>query len=146
MHRGYSWPGLEKVSQTIYADGDEDKQLEDRKVSDVKVCFPPFCYTTLISLFIICVPIHFTQFASPVPDPRISCLKFREARKATRSAVRTSPSNLTSGYRKMCCQVFVRSRRSSMRAASTPPRSCYRRWPWASVSMMRISSCASIPA
>ncbi|KAJ8105451.1 hypothetical protein ONZ43_g7423 [Nemania bipapillata] len=26
VHRGYSWPGLEKVSQTIYADGEEDKQ------------------------------------------------------------------------------------------------------------------------
>ncbi|KAI0543690.1 hypothetical protein F4679DRAFT_577443 [Xylaria curta] len=36
VHRGYSWPGLEKVSQTIYADKEEDKQAEDRKVGDVK--------------------------------------------------------------------------------------------------------------
>ncbi|KAI0538617.1 hypothetical protein GGR58DRAFT_287039 [Xylaria digitata] len=36
VHRGYSWPGLEKISQTVYADGEEDKQVEDRKVSDVK--------------------------------------------------------------------------------------------------------------
>ncbi|KAI0107122.1 hypothetical protein GGR51DRAFT_516341 [Nemania sp. FL0031] len=36
VHRGYSWPGLEKVSQTIYADGEEDKQAEGRRVSDVK--------------------------------------------------------------------------------------------------------------
>ncbi|KAI0479686.1 hypothetical protein F4859DRAFT_476952 [Xylaria cf. heliscus] len=36
VHRGYSWPGLEKVSQTIYADGEEDKGAEDRKVGDVK--------------------------------------------------------------------------------------------------------------
>ncbi|KAI1422960.1 hypothetical protein F5Y12DRAFT_786395 [Xylaria sp. FL1777] len=36
VHRGYSWPGLEKVSQTIYADGEEDKQVEGRKISDVK--------------------------------------------------------------------------------------------------------------
>ncbi|TGJ84016.1 hypothetical protein E0Z10_g4743 [Xylaria hypoxylon] len=37
VHRGYSWPGLEKVSQTVYADGEEDKQVDDRKVSDVKL-------------------------------------------------------------------------------------------------------------
>ncbi|KAI1332766.1 hypothetical protein F5Y16DRAFT_418711 [Xylariaceae sp. FL0255] len=36
VHRGYSWPGLEKVSQTIYGDGEEDKQAESRKISDVK--------------------------------------------------------------------------------------------------------------
>ncbi|RYC66158.1 hypothetical protein CHU98_g70 [Xylaria longipes] len=36
VHRGYSWPGLEKVSQTIYADREEGKQAEDRKVHDVK--------------------------------------------------------------------------------------------------------------
>ncbi|KAI1179184.1 hypothetical protein F4777DRAFT_534698 [Nemania sp. FL0916] len=36
VHRGYSWPGLEKVSQNIYADGEEDKQADDRRVSDVK--------------------------------------------------------------------------------------------------------------
>ncbi|GAW24260.1 hypothetical protein ANO14919_138430 [Xylariales sp. No.14919] len=38
VHRGYSWPGLEKVSQTVYADGEEDraKQVEDRRVSDIK--------------------------------------------------------------------------------------------------------------
>ncbi|KAK5634410.1 hypothetical protein RRF57_010124 [Xylaria bambusicola] len=38
VHRGYSWPGLEKVSQIIYADGDEERQVESRRVSDVKVC------------------------------------------------------------------------------------------------------------
>jgi hypothetical protein len=41
VHRGYSWPGLEKVSQNIYAAGDEEKQVENRRISDVKVCLPP---------------------------------------------------------------------------------------------------------
>ncbi|KAI0972233.1 hypothetical protein F4678DRAFT_429696 [Xylaria arbuscula] len=38
VHRGYSWPGLEKVSQTVYADGDEEKQkqIQSREVPDVK--------------------------------------------------------------------------------------------------------------
>ncbi|KAJ2987143.1 hypothetical protein NUW58_g4667 [Xylaria curta] len=36
VHRGYSWPGLEKVSQTVYTDGEEDKQAADRKTPDVK--------------------------------------------------------------------------------------------------------------
>ena len=39
VHRGYSWPGLEKVSQYIHKDG-EDSDAEDeelRKVQDYKV-------------------------------------------------------------------------------------------------------------
>ncbi|KAI1488886.1 hypothetical protein F5X96DRAFT_643323 [Biscogniauxia mediterranea] len=36
VHRGYSWPGLEKVSQIIFKEGEEDKEAENRKVSDVK--------------------------------------------------------------------------------------------------------------
>lgn len=44
VHRGYSWPGLEKVSQYIHAtgDGDDDEAQrvgeELRKVEDCKVC------------------------------------------------------------------------------------------------------------
>lgn len=39
VHRGYSWPGLEKVSQYVHKDG-EDSDAEDqelRKVEDCKV-------------------------------------------------------------------------------------------------------------
>ncbi|KAI1081061.1 Clavaminate synthase-like protein [Whalleya microplaca] len=36
VHRGYSWPGLEKVSQNIFKDGEEEKEAENRKISDVK--------------------------------------------------------------------------------------------------------------
>ncbi|KAI0108144.1 Clavaminate synthase-like protein [Daldinia grandis] len=36
IHRGYSWPGLEKVSQDIIKDGDETKDAENRKISDFK--------------------------------------------------------------------------------------------------------------
>ncbi|KAI1372928.1 Clavaminate synthase-like protein [Hypoxylon crocopeplum] len=36
VHRGYSWPGLEKVSQDIIKGGDEAKEAENRKVADVK--------------------------------------------------------------------------------------------------------------
>ncbi|KAI1098913.1 thymine dioxygenase [Jackrogersella minutella] len=36
VHRGYSWPGLEKVSQDIIKDGDETREVENRKISDVK--------------------------------------------------------------------------------------------------------------
>ncbi|KAI8956960.1 Clavaminate synthase-like protein [Daldinia sp. FL1419] len=36
VHRGYSWPGLEKVSQDIIKDGDETKEAENRKISDFK--------------------------------------------------------------------------------------------------------------
>ncbi|OTA89218.1 hypothetical protein M434DRAFT_398730 [Hypoxylon sp. CO27-5] len=36
VHRGYSWPGLEKVSQEIIEEGDEAKETENRKISDFK--------------------------------------------------------------------------------------------------------------
>ncbi|KAL7623321.1 hypothetical protein AAE478_007002 [Parahypoxylon ruwenzoriense] len=36
VHRGYSWPGLEKVSQDIIKDGDEAKAAESRKIADFK--------------------------------------------------------------------------------------------------------------
>lgn len=38
VHRGYSWPGLEKVSQTISTGDDEETRQRLREVPDVKVC------------------------------------------------------------------------------------------------------------
>lgn len=37
VHRGYSWPGLEKVSQAVSADNDEERAAELREVPDIKV-------------------------------------------------------------------------------------------------------------
>lgn len=37
VHRGYSWPGLEKVSQAVRADNKEERAAELREVPDVKV-------------------------------------------------------------------------------------------------------------
>ena len=39
VHRGYSWPGLEKVSQYIPEEGEnaDDEDAELRKVQDFKV-------------------------------------------------------------------------------------------------------------
>ncbi|KAI1250692.1 hypothetical protein MGN70_007749 [Eutypa lata] len=36
VHRGYSWPGLEKVSQDIIKEGDEEKEAENRRIGDFK--------------------------------------------------------------------------------------------------------------
>ncbi|RYP32427.1 hypothetical protein DL767_005191 [Monosporascus sp. MG133] len=36
VHRGYSWPGLEKVTQDIIEEGDEATEAENRKIADVK--------------------------------------------------------------------------------------------------------------
>lgn len=38
VHRGYSWPGLEKVSQVMSTEDDEDARKKLREVPDVKVC------------------------------------------------------------------------------------------------------------
>ncbi|KAJ5089526.1 hypothetical protein N7532_008210 [Penicillium argentinense] len=36
VHRGYSWPGLEKVSQAISADNDQERAQQLREVPDIK--------------------------------------------------------------------------------------------------------------
>ncbi|RYP15474.1 hypothetical protein DL765_005681 [Monosporascus sp. GIB2] len=36
VHRGYSWPGLEKVTQNIIEEGDEATEAKSRKIPDVK--------------------------------------------------------------------------------------------------------------
>lgn len=38
VHRGYSWPGLEKVSQVKSTGDDEEARQKIREVPDVKVC------------------------------------------------------------------------------------------------------------
>lgn len=38
VHRGYSWPGLEKVSQVMSTVDDEQARRKLREVPDVKVC------------------------------------------------------------------------------------------------------------
>ena len=38
VHRGYSWPGLEKVSNAMGDEKDPDLTAKLRQVSDVKVC------------------------------------------------------------------------------------------------------------
>jgi isopenicillin N synthase-like dioxygenase len=37
VHRGYSWPGLEKVSQAISQDNDQERAEELRDIPDIKV-------------------------------------------------------------------------------------------------------------
>ena len=37
IHRGYSWPGLEKVSQVASADNDKERIQQLREIPDVKV-------------------------------------------------------------------------------------------------------------
>lgn len=41
IHRGYSWPGLEKVSQVMSTVDDERARRKLREVPDVKVCGNP---------------------------------------------------------------------------------------------------------
>ncbi|RYP65494.1 hypothetical protein DL770_008985 [Monosporascus sp. CRB-9-2] len=36
VHRGYSWPGLEKVTQDIIKEGDEATEAKNREIADVK--------------------------------------------------------------------------------------------------------------
>jgi isopenicillin N synthase-like dioxygenase len=46
IHRGYSWPGLEKASEVIIEDLEVGEQL--RAVTDCKVSIPPlFAYSSI---------------------------------------------------------------------------------------------------
>jgi isopenicillin N synthase-like dioxygenase len=50
VHRGYSWPGLEKVSQTMSADNDQDRVKQLREIVDFKVRARCVCLWSLITL------------------------------------------------------------------------------------------------
>ena len=51
VHRGYSWPGLEKVSSAISATDDEESVSKLREVQDYKV-------STYTPLFHLSLPLH----------------------------------------------------------------------------------------
>lgn len=87
VHRGYSWPGLEKVSQYIHKEG-EDADIEDaelRNVPDCKVRAPPFLY------------IHYESITEAV------------ARRVTRSAAMSLSRSPTSGSQRTCYLAFATS-------------------------------------
>ena len=73
IHRGYSWPGLEKISQTYGDEDDPDLVKKLRSVSDVKVLLPI--------------------------RPRLHSLSDMR-RRATKSVVNRIVSSRISGYRK----------------------------------------------
>lgn len=87
VHRGYSWPGLEKVSQYIHKDEDGDADAKDeelRKVGDVKVC-------------------------TDLPFPTTPLPLLTRIRKATKSAATSAPTSQMSGYPKKSFLVSAHS-------------------------------------
>lgn len=89
VHRGYSWPGLEKVSNLMGDEEDAHLAKEARQVADVKVF-------SLRPLFMIIL-----QEKTPLFIPLL--------RKATKSEVKPTPSNLTSGSPSTSCRASVSS-------------------------------------
>jgi isopenicillin N synthase-like dioxygenase len=89
VHRGYSWPGLEKVSQQ--ASEKEDPELASllRQTTDHKVW-------------------HDSLLVSPVIEA-ILTNNLESNRRAMRLAVRRTPSSPTCGYRRMSCRGFGHS-------------------------------------
>ena len=91
LHRGYSWPGLEKVMQLHKPDEDERKRL--REVPDVKVCLT-------------------TNFlASPdgmgfSPARPVHANHSRHDRKSTTSAAKTTKASQTNGSPSLLYQAF----------------------------------------
>ena len=81
VHRGYSWPGLEKVSNAMGDEEDEDLTEKLRQVSDVKVMW---CLKAFDVLFTAC-------------------------RKATRSAVKAIRISQISGCQNMSFPVSAAS-------------------------------------
>lgn len=79
VHRGYSWPGLEKVSNLM---GDEENAEEvkraEREVGDVKVC--AFFFVVLINnilpIFLISVCLFFFTIYYLSPSSILTSLPF----------------------------------------------------------------------
>ena len=82
VHRGYSWPGLEKVSNAMGDEDDADLTKKLRQISDVKV--------------------------HPFKPPSRVMLKFGH-RRATRSVVKATRTSPINGFLKMFFLVFEAS-------------------------------------
>lgn len=81
VHRGYSFPGLEKVSDVIQEEVGEKGMREVRSVPDFKVC---------------------TGRSVPGMDVMEGGrMGLRDDRRAMKSAARSMPRSLTSGFRRM---------------------------------------------
>ena len=91
VHRGYSWPGLEKVSQVISEDLEVGEKL--REVTDCKV---DILSTVGRKMFM------------------------NSFRKVTKSAAKKTTSNPTFGFQKKSCPVFANLRRISIGNAQKP--------------------------
>ena len=95
VHRGYSWPGLEKVSDLMGDEDDADAAKNARQVSDVKVgIFSGIC--------------SIRSSSSP--------------RKATRSVAKATVTSPTSGCRKMYSQASENLPRNSTGNATRLPK------------------------
>jgi isopenicillin N synthase-like dioxygenase len=57
VHRGYSWPGLEKVSQAMSTGVDEEVTEQLREIPDIKVSM------SIFAVFVLCV--HDSRYLSP---------------------------------------------------------------------------------
>lgn len=72
VHRGYSWPGLEKVSNLMGDEEDVDKaKRAKREIADVKVCVWIKCFaiTSLFAPPCVCAVVFLVFFTlfSPLP-------------------------------------------------------------------------------
>ena len=97
VHRGYSWPGLEKVSQYVHRDGDDADAAEEalRAVADYKVRDGRSCFRVPL--------LHPPAPARMAPDRR------SRARSRSRSAARSSRCSQTSGCPRTCCRASAGS-------------------------------------
>jgi isopenicillin N synthase-like dioxygenase len=60
VHRGYSWPGLEKVSQAMSTGVDQEVTEQLREIPDIKVRIPD-----ILAVLVLCV--HDSRCLSPSP-------------------------------------------------------------------------------
>lgn len=90
VHRGYSWPGLEKVTNLKGDEEDAHLAQELRQVADVKVF--------LASLL---TPTRYLAYKRPLIIPLL--------RRATKSVVKLTRSNLMSGFQSTSCRASVLS-------------------------------------
>lgn len=98
VHRGYSWPGLEKVSGAISEKDDEEFVKKLREVQDYKVRV----YHMRSSFSQPCdTPPYASVLSTSLPLIR-SVTYVHICRKATKSAPTPTPTSPTSGRRRLC--------------------------------------------
>ncbi|KAL1964656.1 hypothetical protein VTN77DRAFT_6682 [Rasamsonia byssochlamydoides] len=105
VHRGYSWPGLEKVSQAISEGNDEERVKKLREITDCKVSSSLYFQNVTICRRLEVYYTNYIRLGRGIRDYSLSLSHLTSARRVMTLAVTRTKISPTNGSPTRSCQV-----------------------------------------